>query len=79
MFVELTCGDDEVGLQVFTCVVLRLSSTETETFPENAVVIVLCERVGTSVVVVVFVVIEVVVFCVVVDVVVVCCVVVLSR
>lgn len=47
-------GDVEVGLHVFTCVVISgLSSSETDLLSVNVVVLVLSEVVGISVVVVV--------------------------
>lgn len=47
-------GDVEVGLHVFTCVVISgLSSSDTDLFSVNVVVLVLSEVVGISVVVVV--------------------------
>lgn len=54
MLLELFGGDVEVGLHVFTCVVISgLSSSETDLLSVNVVVLVLSEVVGISVVVVV--------------------------
>lgn len=54
MLLELFGGDVEVGLHVFTCVVISgLSSSDTDLFSVNVVVLVLSEVVGISVVAVV--------------------------
>lgn len=54
VLLELFGGDVEVGLHVFTCVVISgLSSSETDLLSVNVVVLVLSEVVGISVVVVV--------------------------
>lgn len=61
MLLELFGGDVEVGLHVFTCVVISgLSSSDTDLLSVNVVVLVLSE-VGISVVVVGFSVVVVVV------------------
>lgn len=64
MLLELFGGDVEVGLHVFICVVISgLSSSDTDLFSVNVVVLVLSEVVGISVVAVVVVVDVVVLSC----------------